>query len=566
MPHHRHRRADSLARGMDSPTRFQLLFDARLNKGTAFTEAERDEHGLLGLLPDAVESEATQMARIRLQYAQQPSDLMRYQYLSALQDRNERLFYALLRSDIQTYMPIVYTPTVGEACQQFGHIMRRPKGMYISIRHRGRVREILRNWLVQDIRFIVVTDGERILGLGDQGTCGMGIPVGKLALYTACAGVPPQATLPVVLDVGTNNEAFLADPLYPGLRARRTTGEEYFAFVDEFVDAVQEVFPDCCIQFEDFTNAIAIPLLARHRDRVCCFNDDIQGTAAVALAGLFGACRMAGTRMHDQRILFMGAGSAAVGIAELFVTHLVREGMDLQEAHSRCWFVNSRGLVTARMPGLPEYLAPFAHDASGLVFADGTPSSAQSPCTSLVHAVDAIRPTALIGVSTVAGAFDQAVVEAMTRANARPIIFPLSNPTSKSECTAEQAIRWSDGAAIFAAGSPFAPLHWKGRLHVPGQGNNVYIYPAIGMAVYATRAHRVTDAMFLRAAEALARQTTEHDLSVGLIYPPVSDILQTSIAVAIEVATLVHESGLARVPRPADIGAHLRSLIYDPSY
>ncbi|MSR45057.1 MAG: NAD-dependent malic enzyme [Phycisphaerales bacterium] len=554
----------------DSPkedhSAFRLLFDARLNKGMAFTEEEREAFGLLGLLPDGIESMAVQLDRARLQFDLQHSDLAKYQYLSALQDRQERLFYALLRSDFDRYMPIVYTPTVGEACQKFGHILRRPKGMYLSVRHKGHLAKILRNWPEKDVRFIVVTDGERILGLGDQGVCGMGIPVGKLALYTACAGVPPEVTLPIVLDVGTNNAGFRDDPLYPGLRHPRISGDPYFSFVDEFVDAVQEVFPRCCIQFEDFTNKHAMPLLLRYRDKVCCFNDDIQGTASVAVAGLFGACRMTATRLCDHRLLFMGAGSAAVGIADLFVQQLMSEGVAESDALQRCWFVNSRGLVHATMPNLPDYLQRYGQDVSQLKLPAGAAASADSPLKNLSDVVELVRPTAIVGVSTVAHAFDERVIRAMARINARPIIFPLSNPTSKSECTAEEAIRWSDGRAIVATGSPFPPMHFGGRLFVPGQGNNVYIYPAVGMAVFVTEARRVTDAMFLCAAKALADQTTDQDLSVGLIYPPVSSILETSVGVAIAVARLIFKLGLARVPEPTDISQFVRERVYDPGF
>ncbi|MSR70155.1 MAG: NAD-dependent malic enzyme [Phycisphaerales bacterium] len=550
----------------DLPPSVRTLNDSRLNLGCAFTDEQREELGLVGLLPDGIETLEIQLDRARLQFDAQGSDLAKYQYLSALQDRQERLFYALLRSDFERYMPIVYTPTVGEACQKFGHILRRPKGMYLSVKRRGNLAKVLRNWPVRDVRFIVVTDGERILGLGDQGVCGMGIPVGKLALYTACAGVPPEAALPVVLDLGTNNESFLADPLYPGLKMPRITGDEYFSFVDEFVDAVQEVFPRCCIQFEDFTNKHATPLLRRYRDRVCCFNDDIQGTASVAVAGLFGACRVARKPMGEQTLLFMGAGSAGVGIADLFVTQLMADGCSERDALKRCWFVNSRGMVHEKMPNLPDYLERYAHDVAGLTFPANARVGVDSPLKDLVDVVETIRPTAIIGVSTVAHAFNEGVVRAMARINARPIIFPLSNPTSKSECTAEEAIRWSDGRAIVASGSPFAPLHYGGKLFVPGQGNNVYIYPAVGMAIYATEATRVTDAMFLRAAESLASQTTEQDLSVGLIYPPISSIFETSIEVAIAVARFIFHTGLARVREPADIEQLVRSKVYDPSF
>jgi malate dehydrogenase (oxaloacetate-decarboxylating)(NADP+) len=547
------------------PSAFQLLFDARLNKAGAFTAEERTEFGLDGLLPDAVETHHLQLQRARVQFDAQPTDLGRYQFMSALHDRQERLFFALIRSDFQRFMPIVYTPTVGEACQRFGHIMRRPKGMYISIRHRGRIAQVLRNWPVRDVRFIVVTDGERILGLGDLGVCGMPIPIGKLALYTACAGVPPQVTLPVVLDMGTNNKSFLEDPLYPGLRQQRAAAEEARSFVDEFVEAAQEVFPTCCIQFEDFTNRNAIPMLERYRNRVCMFNDDIQGTAAVGIAGLFGACRMARSSMRDQRLLFFGAGNAAVGIADLFVRHLETIGVCQSDAVGRCHFMNSRGLVHAGMGGLPEYLRRYAHPIT-LPVAAMNRGNEHSPIVRLLDALEHIRPTGLIGVSAVPNTFDEAVIRSMARINSRPIIFPLSNPTSKSECTAEQAIRWSDGRAIVATGSPFPPMHFQGKLFVPGQGNNVYIYPAIGMAVYATQARRVTDEMFLRAAESLAAQTTDQDLSVGLIFPPIASILDTSIRIAVDVASLVFDAGLARIDRPEDIDSFVRQQVYDPDF
>ncbi len=538
----------------DHPTSFELLFNPRLNKGTAFTAEEREEMGLVGLLPDGVDTPETQMQRARLHLSQKSSDLEKYIYLSELQDRNERLFYRLLMSDPVQYMPLVYTPTVGEACQKFGHILRRPKGLYVSLKRRGHIKEVLRNWPEEDVRFIVATDGERILGLGDLGACGMGIPVGKLALYTACAGVPPQVTLPVLLDVGTNNEAFLDDPLYPGLRVRRAVGQEYDSFVEEFVLAVQEVFPKCCIQFEDFTNKTAMPLLQRYRNRVCCFNDDIQGTASVAVAGLLGANRVLKSRLRDHTYLFFGAGSAAVGIADLICQHMEREGLPVQEGRKKCWLVNSRGLVTADTTGLSDFQLPYAHPHPAM--------------KGLEEIVTSVRPSALIGVSTIAKSFTEPVIRAMAKINQRPVIFPYSNPTSKSECTAQEAIEWSDGRAIFASGSPFAPLHYKGRLYVPGQGNNVYIYPAVGLAVYATEASRVTDEMFLRAAESLAEQTTDEDLSVNLIYPPVSSIFRTSVQVATDVARLIFQRGLARVEFPAngDVEAFVRSKVYTPDY
>ena len=530
----------------------EILYNPRLNKGTAFSEAERELLGLTGLFPDAVEDSAIQQQRALMQLSMRANDLERYVFLSELQDRNERLFYQLLRADPARHMPIVYTPTVGEACQKFGHIMRRPKGLYVSLRHRGRVADILRNWPEADVRIICVTDGERILGLGDLGICGMGIPVGKLALYTAVGGVHPGRCMPVVLDVGTNNEAFLRDPLYPGLRQPRVRGEEFDALVEEFVQAVQEVYPKCCIQFEDFHNTTAIPLLARYRDRVCCFNDDIQGTASIAVAGLFAACRALGNTLADHRYLFFGAGGAATGIADLVVQAMKARGTSDADARARIWLMNSKGLVVHGNPGIQPHQVPFVREGR----LDPT----------LLDAVRAVKPTVLIGTSTQPGTFTREVVEAMRAYCRRPVIFPYSNPTSKAECTAEQAWTWTDGDAIFAAGSPFAPVTLNGRVLIPGQGNNVYIYPAVGLAVFATEASRVTDEMFLKAAESLAARTSDAELSVGLIYPPIDRIHQSAVDVAVDVAELIFTRGLARVERPRDLDAWIRSKVYNPAY
>jgi malate dehydrogenase (oxaloacetate-decarboxylating)(NADP+) len=530
----------------------EILYNPRLNKGTAFTESERELLGLTGLFPDAVDDSATQQERARVQLAMRANDLERYIFLSELQDRNERLFYQLLRSDPARYMPIVYTPTVGEACQKFGHIMRRPKGLYLSLKHRGRVADILRNWPEIDVRIICVTDGERILGLGDLGICGMGIPVGKLALYTAIGGVHPARCMPVVIDVGTNNKEFLNDPLYPGLRQPRARGAEFDALLEEFVMAVQEVYPRCCIQFEDFHNTTAIPLLARYRDRVCCFNDDIQGTASIAVAGLFASCRALGNTLADHRYLFFGAGSAATGIADLLVQAMKARGSSDADARARIWLMNSKGLVVKENPGIQPHQVAFVREGR------------LEP--TLLDAVKAVKPTVLIGTSTQPGTFTREVIEAVRVHCKRPVIFPYSNPTSKAECTAEQAWTWTNGDAIFAAGSPFAPVVIGERVLIPGQGNNVYIYPAVGLAVYATEASRVTDEMFLKAAESLASRTSDAELTVGLIYPPIERIHESAVEVAIDVATLIFDRGLARVERPADIYAWIRSKVYRPGY
>ena len=534
------------------PTGYQLLRDPRFNKGTAFTDAERRAYGLEGLLPPAVITLELQVARRHDEIARLDNDLQKYLVLSDLQARNETLYYAVLMSDPATYMPLVYTPTVGEACQKFGHIFRQSRGIYLPIGAKGRLREVLSNWPEKDVRFIVVTDGERILGLGDLGAGGMGIPLGKLALYTACAGVPPQYCLPIVLDVGTNTQSLLDDPLYLGLRQHRVRGDEYTAFVDEFVDAVETLYPKCCIQWEDFANVNAVPILARYRDKICTFNDDIQGTAGIALAGILAALRLTGQKLTDQRFLFLGAGSAATGIAELISLVMVQEGADLAEARRRNALFDVNGLVVTGRTDLADFQRPFAQD--------------RPPVSTFVEAVKALRPTGIIGVSAVPKLFTREVIEAMASNNERPIIFPYSNPTSRSECTAEEAYRWSDGRAVFASGSPFPPVEIAGRRFVPGQGNNVYIFPAMGMAVFATEAIRVTEEMFIVAAQAVAEQVTEENLSMGLIYPPQSHILKASVHVAERIAAYIFDRGLARTPRPKDIGALIRDHVYRPAY
>jgi len=430
--------------------------------------------------------------------------------------------------------------------------MRRTRGLYIAITHKGQVREILRNWQVPDVRFIVVTNGNRILGLGDLGANGMGIPIGKLALYTACGGVPPEYTLPMLIDCGTDNVKLLNDPLYLGLRRPRPNAAELDAFVEELVEAVQEVFPRCCIQFEDWAGVDAVRLLGRYRDRVCCFNDDIQGTAAVALAGLMGATRITGAPVRDQRVLFLGAGSAGTGIAGLLIQAMVLEGLSLEEARSRISLFDVHGLIESSRTDLHDFQKPYAHP--------------HAPTADFAAAIEDIRPTAIVGVSTVARAFDRRVIEAMAKVNERPIIFPYSNPTSHSECTAEEAYEWSKGHAVFASGSPFQPVRYGEKTFVPGQGNNVYIFPAIGMAVYATQATRVTDEMFIAAARGVAEQVTQAELDVGLIYPPQSALLRTELLVARRVAEVIYARGLTRMPEPADIDALIRAHAYVPEY
>ncbi len=529
-----------------------VLRDPHLNKSTAFTEAEREALGLLGLVPECIETGNLRVQRVLMQLASKPSNLEKYLHLRGLQDTDETLFYRLVMSDTARFLPLVYTPTVGEACLEFSHVIERPRGMYISIKQKGRVREILRNWPERGVRFIVVTSGQRILGLGDLGANGMGIPIGKLALYTACAGVPPQFALPILMDCGTNNESLLRDPLYLGIRQTRPAIAELDEFVDEFVTAVEEEFPNCCIQFEDWAGPDAVRLLARYRDRICCFNDDMQGTAAVALAGILGALRITGAKLSEQTVLFLGAGSAAVGIADLLTETLILEGIPAQDARTRLWLFDINGLLDTTRNDLADFQKPYAHR--------------HSPTRDFADAIESLKPTAIIGVSTVAKAFNQRVIEAMARINPRPIIFPYSNPTSHSECTAEEAYRWSEGRAIFASGSPFPPVRSNGKTFVPGQGNNVYIFPAIGLAVYATRARRVTDDMFIAAARAVAEQVTPAELDAGLIYPPQSTILNTELHAAQRVAQVIFAHDLARVPAPQDIGRFVRSQTYKAEY
>ena len=529
-----------------------LLREPLLNKGTAFNAAERDAFGLRGLLPPRINSQADQVRRVLENFRRKPTDLDKYINLAALHDRNETLFFRVVVDNPDEMMPIIYTPTVGLACQQFGHIFQRPRGLFVSIEDLGRVESVLRNWPHRDVAMIVVTDGERILGLGDQGADGMGIPVGKLSLYTACAGVHPRQCLPVVLDVGTNNAALLEDPLYIGLPQHRVRGEAYDALLDEFIAATQVVFPGVVVQFEDFANQNAFRLLQKWRDRICTFNDDIQGTAAVALAGIVSALRISGGRLGEQRLLFLGAGEAATGIADLAVTAMVAEGLTPAAARARCWLFDSRGLVHDGRSDLGEHKRPYAHP--------------HAPVTVFADAVRALRPTAIIGVAASAGAFTEEVVREMSAINERPIVFALSNPTSKAECTAEQAYRWSGGQALFASGSPFGPVTLDGRRFVPRQGNNSYIFPGVGLGAITTRARRVTDEMFMAAVRALCAQVTPEDLAQGSLFPPLAQVREVSAHIAAAVAQVVFDQGLAGVPRPADLLVHVRSQMYEPSY
>lgn len=530
----------------------ELLHDPLLNKGTAFGDAERDLLGLRGLLPPRIATQEQQLDRVLENYRRKESDLEKYIYLVSLQERNEALFYRLVIENLSEMMPIIYTPTVGLACQKYGHIFRRPRGLYISKNDKGRVKGILQNWPQSDVRIIVITDGERILGLGDLGANGMGIPVGKLSLYTACAGIDPSQCLPIMLDVGTNNQTLLADPLYLGLAEPRLRGPEYDALVAEFVSAAQQVFPKACIQFEDFGNSNAFRLLHQYRDKACTFNDDIQGTAGVTLAGLISSERLTGVPLKNQRILFLGAGEAGIGIGDLIVEALKLSGVPEKQAREQCWFVDSKGLVVKSRTDLVEHKLRFAHE--------------HKPVGTLLEAVEALKPTALIGVSGTSQAFTEPVVKAMGKLNKRPVIFALSNPTSKAECTAVQAYTWTEGRAIFASGSPFSPVNYLGVTHEPGQGNNSYIFPGVGLGVIASEARRVTDEMFYVAACKLAAMVTEQDLMVGRIYPDLKRIREVSLTIGTAIAEIAFNRGLTNMLRPADLGTLVRDAMFDPHY
>jgi len=523
-----------------------------LNKSTGFSEAEKQALGIVGLVPDVTETEDIQLKRVLMQLGHKSTDLERYIYLVNLLDHNEVLFYRTVMSDPAHFLPIVYDPTIGEACLKFGHIYRQARGMYLSITRRGKIREVLKNWPQKDVRVICVTDAGRILGLGDLGANGAGIPIGKLQLYTACAGVPPQYLLPMYLDAGTNNEQYLQDPLYLGLRTIRPSTEDLFSFVDEFVQAVQEVFPKCCIHFEDWTGVDAVHLLERYRNKYCVYNDDVQGTAGITLAGMINATKLKGTNLKDERYLFLGAGSAGIGLANLLCTALVAQGMTLEKARSQVYLFDVNGLLESTRKDLVDFQQPYAHH--------------HAPTRDFVTAIETIKPTALIGVSTIGGAFGQRVVEAMARINDRPVILALSNPTEHAECTAEQAYTWSKGKAIYAAGVQFAPVHLNGKTFLPGQANNFYIFPAVGMAIFATQARRVTDEMFIEAGRAVADQVPAEMLAQGLLYPLQSNILEIEIQTAARVARLVFDAELARVERPDDVVAFIRTHVYEPKY
>lgn len=526
-----------------------VLRDKRLNKSIAFTREERKRLGLRGLLPHSIVSQEQLVERVMEALRRQPKDIDKYMQLSALQERNERLFYRVAIDHIEEIMPLIYTPTVGQACKEYSHISREPKGFFITPEDKGQIGKILDNWPAKDIRVIVITDGQRILGLGDLGANGMGISIGKLALYSACGGIPPRHCLPVMLDVGTNNQELLNDVLYLGYPHKRIEGKAYLDLVEEFVVAVQKKYPKALIQFEDFLTPNAYALMNKYRNRVLCFNDDIQGTAAVALAGVYASTRITGLKFSDLRIMFLGAGSAATGIADLMVSAYQEEGLSKKEALERLWFVDVNGLVVSGRDDLMEHNLPYAHDFKQLKF---------------VEAIDAIKPHVLIGATGAPGTFTKEVIEHMSAINNRPAIFALSNPTSRAECTAEQAYTWSRGNAIFSSGSPFGRFSYQGQEFRPGQGNNAYVFPGIGLGAILSSARVIPDEFFLVAARTLAGLVEKKEIVHGSLYPPLTDLRKISHAIAVRVAEKAYTMALARTRRPEDLKKRVSNFMYNP--
>ncbi|CAA2959212.1 NADP-dependent malic enzyme, chloroplastic [Olea europaea subsp. europaea] len=535
---------------------YPLLRDPHYNKGLAFTEKERDAHFLRGLLPPGIVSQEIQVKKMMRNMRQYQVPLQRYMAMMDLQVRNERLFYKLLIDNVEELLPVVYTPTVGEACQKYGSIFRQPQGLFISLKEKGRILEVLKNWPEKKIQVIVVTDGERILGLGDLGCQGMGIPVGKLSLYSALGGIRPSACLPVTIDVGTNNEKLLEDEFYIGLRRRRATGQEYSELLHEFMSAVKQNYGEkVLIQFEDFANHNAFDLLAKYGTSHLVFNDDIQGTASVVLAGLIAALKLVGGTLADHRFLFLGAGEAGTGIAELIALEISKQtGAPLEETRKKIWLVDSKGLIVrSRMESLQHFKRPWAHE--------------HGPINNLADAVKSIKPTVLIGSSGAGRTFTKEIVESMSSFNEKPVILALSNPTSQSECTAEEAYKWSEGKCIFASGSPFAPVEHNGKVYPSGQANNAYIFPGFGLGLIISGAIRVHDDMLLVASEALAEQVSQENLEKGLIYPPFSNIRKISAQIAARVAEKAYKLGLAtRLPQPENLVRYAESCMYSPNY
>jgi malate dehydrogenase (oxaloacetate-decarboxylating) len=542
-----------------------LLEAPLLNKGSAFTEQERQHFNLEGLLPYNIETIEEQKARAYQQLCSFQSDIDKHIYLRNIQDTNETLYFRLVTDHLQEVMPLIYTPTVGLACQQFSKIYRRKRGLFISYPARDRIDDMLQNATKQNVKVIVVTDGERILGLGDQGIGGMGIPIGKLALYTACGGISPAYTLPITLDVGTNNQVLIEDSMYMGWRHPRITGEDYYAFVDEFIQAVKLRWPNVLLQFEDFSQEHANPLLARYRDQICCFNDDIQGTASVTVGTLLAACRAKGESLSDQRLVFAGAGSAGCGIAEQVIAQMQAEGLSDVQARSRVFMVNHHGLLQTSSPGLLDFHRPLCRD-DGEVASWQLNSTKSGQGISLLDVIVNARPTVLVGVSGQAGLFTKAMIEAMMASCSRPIILPLSNPTSQVEAQPVDLLRWSLGQAIVATGSPFAPVDMGDQLIEIAQCNNSYIFPGVGLGVIAAKANRVTDGMMMAASRALAESSPMVQKGEGSLLPPLSEIREVSKLIAKAVFKQAIADGVA-MPVPEElIEDRIQENFWEPEY
>ena len=530
----------------------EALDDPFVNQGTAFSQDARIKRKLRGLLPPRVTTLEHQAKRAleRIHQAEEP--LQKYEILSLIRHRNATLFYYLLENNIEELMPIVYTPTVGKACQEFDRIYTEPEGLYVTIGDKGSVQEVINNWPHDDVDMIVVTDGERILGLGDLGAGGMGIPIGKLSLYTACAGLNPARSLPVLLDVGTNNQGLLHDPLYLGLQQLRVDGEEYYAFVREFIEAAKARWPHVIIQFEDFANRHAFALLDQWKDKTACFNDDIQGTAAVAVAGFYAAARVKGSSLSEEKFLFLGAGEAAGGIADLLVEAMMKEGLTQEQAVDRIFLFDSHGLVTKDREGLTPLKQKFAHE--------------QEPQSTFLDAIGEVKPTAIVGCAAQAGSFNAYVLSAMARINERPIIFALSNPTSRSECTAREAYTYTEGKCLFASGSPFPQVEVNGKTFIPRQSNNSYVFPGIGLGLVVSSPRIVPQSVFLSAAEALSKIVSEDDLENGSLFPSLTKIREVSQSIAAAVAEQCFTAGVAGVPKPDDLSKAIQEAMYKPVY
>lgn len=540
-----------------------LLEFPLLNKGSAFSMEERSNFNLLGLLPEVVETIEEQAERAWLQYQSFKTDIDKHIYLRNIQDTNETLFYRLVENHLDEMMPVIYTPTVGWACERFSDIYRRARGVFISWQNRSSMDDILQNVPNHNIKVIVVTDGERILGLGDQGIGGMGIPIGKLSLYTSCGGISPAYTLPVVLDVGTNNQQLINDPLYMGSRHPRITGEDYYAFVDEFIQAVKQRWPDVLLQFEDFAQKNAMPLLNRYRDEICCFNDDIQGTAAVTVGTLIAASRAAGSQLSNQKIVFLGAGSAGCGIAEQIIAQTQREGLSEAAARQKVYMVDRFGLLTDEMPNLLPFQSKLVQKRENLQNWD---TGAQNEALSLLDVVRNVKPDILIGVSGQTGLFTEEIIREMHKHCPRPIVMPLSNPTSRVEATPQDIISWTDGMALVATGSPFAPVQWKEKTYPIAQCNNAYIFPGIGLGVISSGASRITDEMLMAASETLAEYSPLLLNGEGLVLPELKDIQSVSRAIAFAVGKMAQQQGVAVKTSPEALKQSIDDNFWEPKY